>query len=104
MSNQEPTIRWASPAVDVLHREGSYRLLVDLPGVPKEAVELTVDDGTLNLVARRADQPEHGFRRRLKLPDAVDTEQIDAELKDGVLQVTLAPLPATRGRVVEVRA
>jgi HSP20 family protein len=104
MSNQESQIRWASPAVDVLHREGSYRLLVDLPGVPKEAVELTVDDGTLSLVARRADQPEHGFRRRLKLPDAVDAEHIDAELKDGVLQVTLAPLLATRGRVVEVRA
>ncbi len=71
--------------------------------MPKEAVELTVDDGTLNLVARRADQPEQGFRRRLKLPEAVDTEQIDAELKDGVLRVSVARLPKPQPVTITVR-
>ena len=82
---------WRIPALDVLHRDGSYQLLIDVPGVRPEGVVLVVEDGALVLTAQRADHPDLGYKRRLALSDAIDHDAIDARLADGVLTVTLRP-------------
>ncbi|HMV66498.1 MAG TPA: Hsp20/alpha crystallin family protein [Myxococcota bacterium] len=95
---------WVIPAVDVLERDGDHRLLVDLPGVAPEGLRLRVNAGVLELAAQRADQPERGFRRQFRLPDAIDVDAVDAELRDGVLTLTLPQAAAHRPRAIEVRS
>lgn len=102
--NNETVRQWVVPAVDVLENNGDHRLLVDLPGVASDGLKLTVNRGILELAAQRADQPDRGFRRRFRLPDTIDADAVDAQLRDGVLTVTLPQAAAHRARSIEVRA
>ena len=96
--------QWVVPAVDVLEREGDHQLLVDLPGVASDGLRLTVGRGVLDLAAQRADQPERGFRRRIRLPETVDADAVDAQLRDGVLTLTLPQAANHRARSIQVRS
>lgn len=90
------------PRVDVFEREGALIVKAELPGVKKEDIDLEVVDGDLVLRAERQEErevkDEHWYRmertsgslyRRLPLPEGVTTDQITANLSDGVLEITL---------------
>lgn len=95
--------QWVVPSLDVLTSEtGDLQLLVDLPGVAPEGLGLEVRDGVLELDAQRADQPQRGYRRRLKLPETVDAERIAARLERGVLTLDLPVREAVRPRRIQV--
>ena len=82
------TTRWTRPAVDLRQTDdGSLVAYLDVPGVKKEDLQLTVEDRTLTVRAPRS--AAHGYRWALELPDFVDPEQTVAKLEDGVLEVTL---------------
>lgn len=91
------------PRVDVLRVEGEgYRVLVDLPGVQKDDLEVTTLGGELTVAGRRR-PPEvaegaeslrsergHGtFRRSLRLPADVREDDVRATLEDGVLVIRI---------------
>ena len=93
---------WAGPRMDVRETENAYELAIELPGVPKEAIQVGVYENTVTIGAEVA-QPkpeeeqnwllrERGFgkfARNLTLPDAVDQEASQARYADGVLYLTL---------------
>ncbi|MCC7024831.1 MAG: Hsp20/alpha crystallin family protein [Thermomicrobiales bacterium] len=96
------------PRVDVFEREGALVVKAELPGIKKEDIDLEIVDGDLVLRAERREErevnEENWYRmernygslyRRLPLPEDVQTEQIQAALTDGVLEVTI-PKPPTR--------
>lgn len=109
---------WLSPASDASSDDGAYRISVELPGVPEEAVELRVDDGVLSVTgektATREDrgetwyfsEREYGaFRRSFRLPGDADADPAEAHMKDGVLEITVprrAP-EESRGRRIAVK-
>ena len=109
---------WLSPASDASSDDGAYRISVELPGVPEEAVELLVDDGVLSVTgektATREDrgetwyfsEREYGaFRRSFRLPGDADADRAEAHMKDGVLEITVprrAP-EESRGRRIAVK-
>ncbi|APX23456.1 MAG: Hsp20/alpha crystallin family protein [Rhodobacteraceae bacterium] len=109
---------WLSPASDASSDDGAYRISVELPGVPEEAVELRVDDGVLSVTgektATREDrgetwyfsEREYGaFRRSFRLPGDADADRAEAHMKDGVLEITVprrAP-EESRGRRIAVK-
>jgi HSP20 family protein len=87
------------PATDVRETGEELILHFDMPGVSSENVELTVEKGILT-VTGKADPEEQGnavyretrigdYRRVFSLNDSVDTGQINAEMKDGVLTVRI---------------
>ena len=91
-----------NPEVDLYETEAAFVLEVDLPGIREEDVEVTVDKGDLVLrgtrtVSRTSTQGNFHYRerrsgnftRRLRLPASVDHTQIRAEVKNGVLRITL---------------
>ncbi|MSQ47613.1 MAG: Hsp20/alpha crystallin family protein [Deltaproteobacteria bacterium] len=97
-----PTVELWSPEVDLYETEAAFILEVDLPGIREEDVEVTVDKGDLVLrgtrtVLRTATQGNFHyqerrsgrFSRRVRLPASVAQAQIRAEVKQGVLHVTL---------------
>ncbi len=110
----------ASPALPIKPRftlretPESYALTVYLPGVAKDAVEITAEDQQFRLVARRNwNQPKGwspvfdeidnaNFELVFNYSNAINAEKISAELNDGVLQVTLPKTEAVKPRKIAV--
>ncbi|WP_409421212.1 Hsp20/alpha crystallin family protein [Pseudaeromonas sp. ZJS20] len=89
------------PAVDITEDDKAYQLQVEIPGIAKEDVKLSVDNGMLTISGERhqahEDQHHHRterfygrFTRSFQLPEDVQAEDIDARFQDGMLYVTLA--------------
>jgi HSP20 family protein len=96
---------WA-PSADIYEKGGNLIVKAELPGVSKEDVEVTVDNGDLVIQGERHADDEvddenyyrmerfsGSFYRRFTLPEGVDEDQITAEFKDGVLEVRV-PKPS----------
>lgn len=94
---------WVVPSVDVLDKDGELRLLLDLPGVRAEGLEVRVTEGLLEVSAQRADRPERGYRRSFRLPDTVDGGAIQASLQHGVLALDLPRRAESRPRTIPVK-
>ena len=104
------------PAVDVAETDTAYQVKAELPGIRKEDLDVTVDDGVLTIKAEHNDnqeQTENGqlirqersygkFVRSLRLGASVDEETITAEYRDGVLHITLPKAKEVQPRKVEV--
>jgi HSP20 family molecular chaperone IbpA len=115
-SAREPTRsgqNFASPPVDIFENERGLMVVADLPGVKSDGVDIRVDNGILTIQARaqhevhsRPVQREYeliGFYRQFQLPEEIDTGRISAELKNGVLTITLPRMERAAPRRIEVR-
>ena len=71
--------------VDVYEEESNIRVVADLPGVEKEAIDLKCD-GELLTISAASDRRE--YDERLRLPVRVDEHYARATFKNGVLEVT----------------
>ena len=88
-----------SPDIDVLEVDGGYQILLDVPGVERESLEVTIDGTKLIVAGTKAQRhPDGGkvkvgerghgaFKREFLLPCAVDPASLRAKLADGVLRV-----------------
>ena len=97
----EHAVRWTTPAVDVFEDAGGITLLADMPGVPKDQLELRLDgdalviEGTVAPLAPDGMQPLWAevdvphFKRTFTLSRELDTACIEANLKDGVLALRI---------------
>ncbi|QEG33548.1 Hsp20/alpha crystallin family protein [Bythopirellula goksoeyrii] len=96
--------------------DGSYHIELDVPGVTRENVEITLDKGTLSISAERKHEESEATRkgwreerfygkvtRAFSLPDTIDSESVSAELTDGVLRVTIAKSPAAQPKKIDVK-
>lgn len=102
------------PRVDVLEDAGGITLLADMPGVPKEHLDLKVDGDTLLIegtVSAPAPQQMEAvyvevrvprFRRAFTLSRELDPARIEASLKDGVLKLHIPKQEHARPRRIEV--
>lgn len=100
------------PAADVYEDEREYLLALDLPGINREGLEVSLDEGRLairgdraaveGLHARRAERPQGRFVRTFSLPDAVDRASISADYKDGVLLLHLPKRDEREGRRLKI--
>jgi HSP20 family protein len=91
-----------SPAVDIYENQDEYLLIADLPAVTSDNVKLHLDGELLTLRASRADEVD--YRRSFYLPDGVDFQRSRADLKDGVLSISLPKSTAAKPRRIQVRA
>ena len=112
----QPVRKARIPAVDVAETDTAYQVKAELPGIRKEDLDVTVDDGVLTIKAEHNDnqeQTENGqlirqersygkFVRSLRLGATVDEETITAEYRDGVLHITLPKAKEVQPRKVEV--
>ncbi|MBT8121596.1 MAG: Hsp20/alpha crystallin family protein [Gammaproteobacteria bacterium] len=90
---------WA-PAVDIREENDRFLLIADIPGVKREEVEVTLEDGVLSIKGERrtgTDEAREGFHRKERvhgsflrqftLPDTVNPDNISATVTDGVLEI-----------------
>ena len=100
------------PAADVYEDEREYLLALDLPGIDRETLDVSLDDGRLairgerrgqeGVNARRTERPQGRFVRTFSLPDAVDRAAISADYKDGVLLLHLPKRDERQGRRLKI--
>jgi HSP20 family protein len=107
---------WAPP-IDVYETERAYIVTAEIPGLPRDQVELAVEDSTLTIQGRREARPssaeavryhqiERGygmFRRTFEFAEAIDAEGVTADLANGVLTILLPKIPPPPARKIEVR-
>jgi len=106
--------RFITPAYALKESSDAYGLELFVPGVAKDDVELSVDQGELVITARRRWKAPEGwtevfrestddpYRLRLDLNEAVNVEKINADLGEGVLRVTLPKAEALKPRKIEI--
>ena len=107
------------PSIDVSETESAIEVVTDVPGINADDVHIEVRDGVLSISGQTSEKKESeegdgrkfhrierrsgSFARSLRLPCSVDQDKIDAEMKDGVLTVTLPKAEEARGRKVTIR-
>lgn len=108
--------RAVSPAVDVFEDETGITLLADMPGVPRDQLELHVEGDTLLIEGRVQPQTPDGleaiyaelrvprWRRSFTLSRELDTSKVDANLKDGVLTLRIPKQAHAQPRRIVVNA
>ena len=104
-----------SPVVDIFEDAEGITLRADLPGVSKERLSIQVDAETLvvegdahidmpeGMEALYADIRSTRYRRSFALSGELETSNIDASLKDGVLSLHIPKRAEVRPRKIEVR-
>jgi len=108
--------RTASPAIDVVESGDEYQVLCDLPGVEQKDIALSIENNILTIKgekkANRADKNAKvfrnevwvgGFQRTLSLPNTIEAERIEAELKDGILKVRLPKREEVKPKQISVK-
>jgi HSP20 family protein len=112
------TVRRATvtPAVDIVEDSHGITVWADLPGVPREKLDVKVHDARLTIEAEaelpvqaavRAHHTElraPRYARAFTVSDDFDTTKIDANLSNGVLKLTIPRREQARPRRVDVRA
>lgn len=103
------------PPVDVFENESSITLLADLPGVSRDQLHVRVDGDTLLLEATAATAgPENmqlvygeaqipTYQRQFTLSRELDPSRIEAQLRDGVLRLTIPKAEEARPRRIQVQ-
>lgn len=114
-SSQMPDL-WM-PDVEVRELGNQLRINVDVPGVQKENLRLDIQEGMLTIEGERNEERSEGgedqgyrrterrygkFYRTLPLPEGVDTENAQATMKDGVLDITLPLAPNKQKRRLQI--
>lgn len=102
------------PVYELKENAEAWGLTVQLPGVAKDGLELSAEDGVLSIRGRRVWQKPEGwtqlYRETVDAPyalalehdNSVDVDKIHAELKDGVLRVSLPKAEAVKPRKIAV--
>ncbi|MCZ7529828.1 MAG: Hsp20/alpha crystallin family protein [Acidimicrobiia bacterium] len=102
--------------MNAVRREGHVEVTLDLPGVDKDSIDLTVERNVLTVSAERhflthdndqmlaRERPEGSFTRQVLLGDALDADGVEAGYADGVLTVKIPVAEQAKARKVEVAA
>jgi HSP20 family protein len=103
------------PVVDILETNDNFQIHVELPGVGKSSVQLSIEKGVLLISGQRPqgtltegtryhrnERPYGRFERAFRVPDSVDEQKLEAELKNGVLTVRLPKVEKAKPKSIQI--
>lgn len=103
------------PAMEVKETPDTFEFKVDVPGMKEEDLEVTLSGNRMSISGKReAEKKEESetyltyernfgsFNRTFTLPDDIDSDKVNAELKDGVLWVTVPKIPEARAKKIDI--
>jgi HSP20 family protein len=116
-SDNQPTTSIWRPRIDVIDKPECFTVQVEIPGLSAEDIDVTLSGNDLMISGERK-EPEraegenyrvcerrHGkFRRSFTLPSAVKADHLKAELKDGILNVTVQKAETVKHARITVKA
>jgi HSP20 family protein len=102
--------------IDLVETQEGYRVIAEVPGVPRDALAVSLEANVLSIrVTKAVPQPGEGesvhvrervfgeFTRSISLPRDIDPENVSAECRDGVLEVTVGKSAQAKPRQIDVR-
>lgn len=105
--------RFVTPPVDIYELTDKLVVVADVPGVDKDTVSVHVENGILTIEAKAAATNDvapvyreyqlANFYRQFQISERIDTENIVAEYKNGVLQVELPKVAKAQPKQIEVK-
>lgn len=103
------------PSVDISETETNYLIKGEIPGVKKENVKITIQDGMLTIQGERKQEKEEkgkkfhrveccygSFMRSFRVPDDADENKVKAEFKDGMINITLPKSEKAKAKAINV--
>jgi HSP20 family molecular chaperone IbpA len=104
------------PPADIYETKDSIVVMAEMPGVPTDGVDITLERRVLTIRGRCATNEHSGYQRVYSeytdgdyervftLSDNIDRDRIEATLRDGVLHLTLPKAEAARARKIELKS
>jgi HSP20 family protein len=101
------------PSTNINEKEKEYVITMEMPGVSKKNVDVSLDGDSLVVTAKKVDKIEseglirkeiraEKFRRSFQLGSNIDREKIKAKMENGVLKLTLPKTEGSVGRKIEI--
>ncbi len=102
------------PAVNVWEREDALLVEMEVPGIKSQDLDVSVAGGELSIRIQRPDVAQEGvtyhrrerpvgaLQRVLRLPVEVDADRVEAQIRDGVLTITLPKAESAKPRKINV--
>jgi HSP20 family protein len=106
-------VNYLTPLANILETKDGYVLEAEIPGVNKDGLEISVENGELTIVGHRAPAENRGremyresrafdYRRSFELDPSIDTTKITAKVDQGVLTLHLPKAEAVKPRKIAV--
>jgi HSP20 family molecular chaperone IbpA len=106
---------FVAPDVNIYETDDRYVLQAEMPGVTKQGLEITLEGNTLAFIGRRDDEPivdanvlyresrGTNYRRVFELDPAIDLAKIGAEMRQGLLTLTLPKAERVKPRRIQIQ-
>ena len=104
------------PVVDIIERENDFNIKVELPGVDKKDVKITVQNDVLTIKGEKKQESEkkgenyyrveryYGtFQRSFTLPSSVASDNINASYDNGILTINIPKVEEAKPKEIEVK-
>lgn len=108
------TILKATPLVNIYENEEEILLCLELPGVSRKDIKIQIDNGLLTLIGVRSIErkgvsewdeiKDVEYHRSFSVPPTINTEQVAADLVNGVLTLRLPKSAAAQPKTIEINA
>lgn len=110
----DSTIQNWSPAVEVIEKDNGYVFEFEVPGIEQKNLDISLEDGVLKVVGERTfeendekrlrSERSYGkFTRSFRLPETADPSSVKANLKDGILRVSVSRREEAKPKKIEVQ-
>ena len=104
---------WEQPSVNIREEHDAYVLELEMPGVSKTGIEVTVEQNELTIIGHRSDAEPQGevvyqesrradFRRSFELDPSINTAKIQAKMEQGILRLSLPKAESIKPRKIQV--
>jgi HSP20 family protein len=104
---------FVSPEVNIFETKDGYVLELEMPGVNKEGLEITVEGNEITIVGHRRIEPingeallresqEYDYRRVFEMDPTIDSGRVGAKIEQGVLTLTLPKSEQVKPRKISV--
>jgi HSP20 family protein len=115
-ASEEGSERFIRPRTSVNEYEDSVKIIMDVPGVSKENLDISYKQGELMVVGKRerwntenmkpcyCERFDGHYRRVFSVDETLDVKKIDAKLSKGVLELTIPKTEAVKPRKIEIKA
>ena len=114
--DKETALATWSPAVDVMEDKEAIKFHVELPGMKKEDLKISIDNGVLSIRGERTFKDEEKkknyhriessyglFERSFSLPNTVMPDKVNALMKDGILEIMVPKKEEARPKEIEIQ-
>ena len=112
-TENRPSESFVAPAASVVEDAEGYLLQVEMPGVNKEGLEITMEDNQLTVLGRRSlptidgtsvhrEIRRENFRRTFEIDPSIDFNKINAKIENGILSLTLPKAEHVKPRKIAV--